>query len=64
MIGYGTMLAQWMGVAIYYVDGQVGWRVPFAINCVPPAILVVLIWMVPESPRWCMSPSVYDYVLS
>ena len=46
------MLAQWMGVAFFNVGGQAGWRVPFAINCVPPCFLVVLIWFLPESPRW------------
>lgn len=55
LIGYGTMLAQWMGVAFFHMGGQKGWRIPFALNCVPPAFLVVLIWCVPESPRWCMS---------
>jgi MFS family permease len=52
LLGYGTMLAQWVGVGFFHVDGQAGWRVPFAINCVPALFLVVLIWRVPESPRW------------
>lgn len=44
------MLAQWMGVAFFNVKGQAGWRLPFAINCVPAFFLLVLVWFIPESP--------------
>lgn len=54
MLGFGLALAQWVGVACFHLNGSSGWRIPFAINCVPPAMLAVLIWTVPESPRWCM----------
>ncbi|KAJ9608743.1 hypothetical protein H2200_006514 [Cladophialophora chaetospira] len=55
MIGFGTLLATWLGVAFFHVPGSAGWRVPMAIQCVPALALTILAWLIPESPRWlCM----------
>lgn len=56
LLGAGMSVAQWMGVAFFHVGGplgsQVSWRVPMALQCLWPLILIALIWLLPESPRW------------
>ncbi|OAG38060.1 hypothetical protein AYO21_07782 [Fonsecaea monophora] len=51
-VGTGTLVAQWIGVAFYHVNGSGGWRGPLAIQCLFPALILGLIWLLPESPRW------------
>jgi MFS family permease len=55
VVGAGFAVAQWIGVAFFHVSDQAGWRVPLAIQCAPPAILLSIIAFLPESPRWCES---------
>ncbi|KAI5846552.1 MFS sugar transporter [Morchella snyderi] len=55
MLGIGALCASWIGFGAYKGfaptdDNQ--WRVPLAIQCVPAAILGLLIFLFPESPRW------------
>ncbi|OAL28312.1 hypothetical protein AYO22_03018 [Fonsecaea multimorphosa] len=45
-------VASWIGVAFFHVDGQTGWRVPLALQTVFPLTLFLLVWFLPESPRW------------
>jgi MFS family permease len=54
-IGFGTMVASWIGVAFYHVEGQAGWRAPLALQLIFPVSLLICLFFVPESPRWlCM----------
>jgi MFS family permease len=52
LLGGGMTFAQWMGVAFFHARGQVSWRTPMALSCVWPTILAVVVWFLPESPRW------------
>ncbi|KAH0842468.1 Sugar transporter family protein [Fonsecaea pedrosoi] len=52
IVGAGFTVAQWIGVAFFHVNGQAGWRVPLAIQCVSPLALLCIIPLLPESPRW------------
>ncbi|KAF7186641.1 MFS glucose transporter mfs1 [Pseudocercospora fuligena] len=52
MIGFGNVIAGWIGVGFFHVNGQVSWRVPFAIQAVFPLILFILTFLLRESPRW------------
>jgi hypothetical protein len=61
-LGFGNCLSQWLGVAFFHSDGQSSWRVPLAMQCIFPAILVYLTFLMSESPHWCrwivqMTPS-------
>jgi MFS family permease len=56
-VGGGMALAQWIGVAFYHLGGQVSWRVPMALQCLPPLALLCVLYFLPESPRWCKSDS-------
>jgi MFS family permease len=46
----GILLGYAAGLGFYGVGG--GWRFMFALGMVPAGLLAVLIWTVPESPRW------------
>lgn len=55
MLGIGALCASWIGYGAYKGfaptdDRQ--WRIPLAIQCIPAAILGLLIFLFPESPRW------------
>lgn len=53
MIGVGYASANWIGFAFYFVnESGAQWRVPTAIQCIPPLLLALGIWWLPESPRW------------
>ncbi|MCO5590295.1 hypothetical protein L7F22_044264 [Adiantum nelumboides] len=53
LIGYS--LALWIGTAFSYVpNGDTQWRVPLALQVVPPLLLASGIYAIPESPRWLL----------
>jgi len=63
-IGSGFMVAQWMGAAFFYVEGQVDWRVPLGLQCVSPIALLCIVFFLPESPRWRESSQVEPLFLA
>jgi MFS family permease len=53
-LGYG--LASYMGLAFYYTNDPVSqWRTPLGIALVWPIMMIVICFMVPESPRYAGS---------
>ncbi|KAK6364416.1 hypothetical protein LTS17_012181 [Exophiala oligosperma] len=55
MIGIGYASASWIGFGFYFVNASgTQWRIPIAIQCLPPLILALTIWWLPESPRWLL----------
>ncbi|KAK9452433.1 general substrate transporter [Dipodascopsis uninucleata] len=55
LIGTSYALAGWIGYACYQLSGQVQWRLPLAIQCVPSSLLIMGIWAIPETPRWLLA---------
>lgn len=53
LIGTGYALAGWVGYATYTMKGNIQWRLPLALQVVPPGLLLAGIFLLPESPRWC-----------
>ncbi|KIY03485.1 uncharacterized protein Z520_00176 [Fonsecaea multimorphosa CBS 102226] len=49
MIIFGFALSNWVGFGFYHIDE---WRAPFAFQCLPSILLLLVIIKVPESPRW------------
>jgi len=47
---FGVMMGCIMGIAFYNIPGN--WRYMFGSPCVPPIIVAILIFFLPESPRW------------
>jgi MFS family permease len=53
MICIGYALASWIGLGFYFVNASGSqWRLPLAIQCLPPLLLASGIFFLPESPRW------------
>ncbi|WQF77424.1 Putative major facilitator, sugar transporter, major facilitator superfamily [Colletotrichum destructivum] len=51
LVGYS--LASWVGVGFYFVNLHgAQWRLPLALQVIPPLALVLGIKRLPESPRW------------
>lgn len=53
MISFGYVFSNWLGVAFYFVQaGGTQWRIPFAICTAPSLLVICLLPLIPESPRW------------
>lgn len=48
------MIASWLTLGTYFLDNSGQWRIPFALQLVPAAVLVTFLFFVPESPRWLL----------
>ena len=53
MLGVGGVCGSWISYGTYvgFSDNR-QWRVPFGIQIIPAAVLSILIFLFPESPRW------------
>lgn len=49
--GYST--AGWVGYGCFSYTGEFQWRFPLAVQCFAPILLIIGLWFIPESPRWC-----------
>ena len=53
LICVGYALASWVGLGFYFVNASgAQWRIPLAIQSLPPLVLSLGILFMPESPRW------------
>lgn len=53
LICVGYAAASWIGLGFYFVNASgAQWRLPLAIQCLPPLLLSFGVLFVPESPRW------------
>lgn len=56
MIVVGYSIAGWTGVGTNYsTDAALQWRLPLALQCLFPVLILALSPFIPESPRWCKS---------
>ncbi|OIW23552.1 general substrate transporter [Coniochaeta ligniaria NRRL 30616] len=53
-VGVGITVAYWFDFGMSYVDGAVAWRLPIAFQIVFAVGVVVLVFALPESPRWLL----------
>src|SRR5690625_5287335 len=51
-VGVGIVLAYWFDFGMSFVGGPVAWRLPIAFQMVFALGVVVLVFALPESPRW------------
>lgn len=52
-ITYGYCSSSWVGFAFYFVNADgAQWRLPLAIQAIPPLLLSTGVLLLPESPRW------------
>ncbi|KAJ4424508.1 hypothetical protein N0V82_000832 [Gnomoniopsis sp. IMI 355080] len=52
MLGIGSFVAGWLSYGTYSINNTGAFRIPLAIQLIPAAVLVSLILLFPESPRW------------
>lgn len=48
----GSLTASWSTYGTGNINSDWSWRVPYIIQIVPAGVVVLLVWFVPESPRW------------
>ncbi|KAK5100049.1 hypothetical protein LTR70_008011 [Exophiala xenobiotica] len=52
-VGYAA--ASWIGLGFYFVKASgAQWRMPLAIQCLPPLALCIGVLFLPETPRWLL----------
>ncbi|KAI1390436.1 general substrate transporter [Hypoxylon trugodes] len=49
----GYLVAGWIGYAGSFAQGDLQWRIPLAMQAPPAALLALLTFALPYSPRWC-----------
>jgi MFS family permease len=52
----GYNVSAWVGFGCFFSDNLTfGWRGPLAFTCIPPLVLFVGCFWIPESPRWLIA---------
>ncbi|KII92502.1 hypothetical protein PLICRDRAFT_134162 [Plicaturopsis crispa FD-325 SS-3] len=59
----GSIIAAWTTFGTFHIASSWAWRIPSAIQGLPSVLQLVLIWFVPESPRWLMRHGKEDQAL-
>ncbi|KAJ7479501.1 general substrate transporter [Mycena latifolia] len=52
---YNSLCAAWTTFGTFKIQNTWSWRVPSALQALPSVLQVLLIWFVPESPRYLVS---------
>lgn len=55
MVAVGTVIAYWVDFGFSYLDSSVTWRFPIAFQIFFAMLLMLGIYLFPESPRWLLS---------
>ena len=57
----GYNISAWVGFGCFFSDNLTfGWRGPLAFTCIPPLILLIGCFWIPESPRWLLAKGRHD----
>ncbi|KAJ6018820.1 hypothetical protein N7522_000887 [Penicillium canescens] len=51
-VGVGIVIAYWFDYGMSYVDGAINWRLPVACQMIFAIMVILLVFGLPESPRW------------
>lgn len=51
-VGIGVCVAYWFDFGMSYTSGSIAWRLPIAFQATFAVLVVVLVFALPESPRW------------
>ncbi|PPQ71576.1 hypothetical protein CVT24_006431 [Panaeolus cyanescens] len=51
----GSIIAAWVTFGTFRIPSTWAWRIPSALQALPSVIQILLIYFVPESPRWLIS---------
>lgn len=53
LVGVGIVIAYFFDYGMSFVGGQIAWRLPIACQMVFAFVVIVLVFGLPESPRYC-----------
>ncbi|KAF5007604.1 hypothetical protein FDECE_6068 [Fusarium decemcellulare] len=51
-LNFGIFLVYWIDYALSSHQGSYAWRVPVILQCVPILVIICLLAVIPETPRW------------
>ncbi|KAK2764839.1 hexose carrier protein [Colletotrichum kahawae] len=51
-VGVGIVFAYWFDFGMSFVGGPIAWRLPLAFQIIFALVVIVLVFALPESPRW------------
>ncbi|RGP75393.1 sugar transporter stl1 [Fusarium sporotrichioides] len=51
-LNFGIFLVYWIDYALSSHQGSYAWRVPVILQCVPIIVMICLLKIIPETPRW------------
>ncbi|KAL1641340.1 hypothetical protein SLS61_010146 [Didymella pomorum] len=51
-VGVGIVFAYWFDFGLSFVGGALAWRLPIAFQMVFAIVVILLVFALPESPRW------------
>ncbi|KAF5327163.1 hypothetical protein D9619_004540 [Psilocybe cf. subviscida] len=54
MLGFGFIVANWVGYGCQFIGSDVSWRLPLGIQLVPAGLLLFGTQFLPYSPRWLL----------
>ncbi|GFP57110.1 galactose transporter [Trichoderma asperellum] len=55
MIVFGQLVASLVTYGTQHISGDKGWQIPVGLQFIAPAVIVALLPLVPESPRWLLT---------
>ncbi|RDH29745.1 general substrate transporter [Aspergillus welwitschiae] len=53
LVGVGIVISYFFDYGMSYVGGQIAWRLPIACQMIFAFVVIVLVFGLPESPRYC-----------
>lgn len=60
VLNFGIFLVYWIDFGFSSYLGSFAWRVPVILQCVFLVPMLILVWMVDETPRWLAGHDFYD----
>lgn len=54
LIGFGIMVSYWIDFGFYFATGTIRWRFPIAFQCFFAIIVMLGLFILPDSPRWLL----------
>lgn len=59
----GSIIAAWTVFGTINYSGDKAWRIPVALQALMPVVQFILVWLLPESPRWLCAKDKGDEAL-
>ncbi|KAL4992052.1 general substrate transporter [Aspergillus falconensis] len=63
LVGVGIVISYFFDYGMSFVGGQIAWRLPIACQILFALVVIILIFGVPESPRYCYQKGRNDQAL-